>query len=99
MGDNSEDIRGLKCTACGGDLGKSYRIEGSGEDAEEIPIAKCLSCGNEFDQHTQEYYQVYADMFIADKDLTVLQLGAKGEIDGIEYEIIGRLRYQEEEEY
>ncbi|HQO03623.1 MAG TPA: DUF4178 domain-containing protein [Spirochaetota bacterium] len=99
MGDNSEDIRGLKCTACGGDLGKSYRIEGSGEDAEEIPIAKCLSCGNEFDQHTQEYYQVYADMFIADKDLTVLQLGAKGEIDGIEYEIIGRIRYQEEEEY
>lgn len=99
MGDNSEDIRSLKCASCGGDLGKSYRIEGSGEDAEEIPIAKCLSCGKEYDQYTQEYYQVYADMFIADKDLTVMKLGAKGEIDGVEYEIIGRIRYQEEEEY
>ncbi len=94
-----EILHTIPCPSCGGDLGQSSRIEGSGEDAEEVPVARCLSCGKEFDQHTEEYYKVFADMFTADLGNSALKLGAKGEIDGIEYEIIGRIRYQDEEEW
>ncbi len=93
------DLKGIKCGACGASLVKSMRIEGSGEDAEEIPIAKCSSCGKVYDQHTDEYYQVFADTLTYDKDNTIFKLGTKGTLRGVEYEIIGRLRYQEEEEY
>ena len=99
MSDDQKELKAIKCTACNGDLGRSYRLEGSGEDQEEIPIAKCLSCGKEYDQHTQEYYEFYADTFITDLENTVFKLGLKGVLDGLEYEIIGHIRYQEEEEY
>ena len=99
MPGDQDDIKSIKCASCGSDLGRSTRIEGSGEDAEEVPIAKCLSCGKEYDQKTGEYYHVFADKFRAGLDRTALKLGAKGDIDGIEYEIIGRIRYQDEEEW
>jgi len=99
MPEEREDIQSIKCTACSGDLGRSTRIEGSGEDAEEVPIAKCLSCGKEYDQKTEEYYLVYAEKFRVGLENTAMKLGAKGEIDGVEYEIIGRIRYQDEEEW
>ncbi len=99
MTGKDDDIRSIKCSACGGDLGKSRRIEGSGEDAEEVPIAKCLSCGREYDRRTEEYYHVHADMFMSAKDQTAFKLGLKGTIDGVEYEIIGRVRYQDQEEW
>ena len=89
MSDDQKELKAIKCTACNGDLGRSYRLEGSGEDQEEIPIAKCLSCGKEYDQHTQEYYEFYADTFITDLENTVFKLGLKGVLDGLEYEIIG----------
>ncbi len=94
-----EILHSIKCPSCGGDLGHSSRVEGSGEDAEEVPIAKCLSCGKEYDRHTEEYYKVFAGMFTAGLENSPFKLGARGEIDGIEYEIIGRIRYQDEEEW
>jgi DNA-directed RNA polymerase subunit N (RpoN/RPB10) len=93
------EIKAVKCGACSGDLGKATKSVGSGEDAEDVPIARCLSCGKEYDQHTDEYYTIYADKFSASKDNTLLKLGVKGAIDNIEYEIIGRIRYQEEDEW
>ncbi len=99
MPEKNEDIRSIKCGTCGRDLGQSTRIEGSGEDAESVPIAKCLSCGREYDQKTSEYYNVFSDLFRFGLENSALKLGAKGEIDGVEYEIIGRIRYQDEEEW
>jgi len=92
-------MKALKCSACGGDIVKTHRVEGSGEDEEYIPIARCLSCGKEYDQYTREYYEYFSDIFVADMENTVFRLGLKGELRGEEYEIIGRIRYQEEEEY
>lgn len=94
-----ELLYSIKCPSCGGDLGQSSRVEGSGEDAEEVPIARCLSCGKEYDRHTEEYYKVFAGMFTEGLDASAFKLGVKGEIDGVEYEIIGRIRYQDEEEW
>ncbi|HPU88407.1 MAG TPA: DUF4178 domain-containing protein [Spirochaetota bacterium] len=95
----SPDLKALKCSACGGDITKTHRVEGSGEDEEYIPIARCLNCGKEYDQHSQEYYEYYADMFRRDLDKSVFKLGIKGTIDGVEYEIIGHIRYQDEDEW
>jgi hypothetical protein len=94
----SKDAR-AKCKGCGGDIVKTHRVEGEGEDEEYIPIARCLNCGNEYDQYTQEYYEYFSDEFIHDRENTVFKLGLKGELKGVEYEIIGRMRYQDEEEY
>lgn len=94
-----EILENIKCASCGGDLVQSSRVEGSGEDAEEIPIARCLSCGKEFDRYTIEYYKVFSGMFTQGLESSAFKLGAKGEIDGLEYEIIGRIRYQDEEEW
>lgn len=94
-----KNIEVIKCTECGGDLSKSSRIEGSGEDAEEVPIAKCLSCGKEYDRHTDVYYKIFADIFTEGLEKSPFKLGAKGTLGGVEYEIIGRIRYQDEEEY
>jgi hypothetical protein len=100
MGEN-EGLKALKCPQCGGDLVKSYRVEyDEGEEENiNIPVAKCVSCGTEYDQYTQEYYQVFADDLTYDKDNTVFKLGIKGVLNDVEYEIIGRIRYQEEDEY
>jgi hypothetical protein len=100
MGNEKEKLDVLKCTQCGGNLSKSYRIEeDDDDDVEEIPIAKCLSCSTEYDQKTDEYYKFFADDFLEGKDNSVFKLGLKGTLEGVEYEIIGRIRYQEEEEY
>ncbi len=99
--DKKEELKALKCTKCGGDLSKGSRSHYD-EDEEEnvsIPIAKCIQCNTEYDQHTSEYYGIFADDLTKDKDSTVFKLGLKGKLKGIEYEIIGRLRYQEEDEY
>ena len=96
---DKDKLEAIKCTSCGGDLAKSYRIEYEDDDEEHIPIAKCMSCSKEYDQYTQEYYALFADDLTYDKENTVFQLGDKGTIEGVEYEIIGRLRFQEEEEY
>lgn len=98
-GEKESPVEALKCSACGGDLGKGTRVEGSGEDEEYIPIARCLSCGKEFDRHTQEYYEFFADTFLAGKDECLFRLGLRGALDDGEYEIIGRVRYQEEDDY
>lgn len=99
--DNNEELKALKCTECGGDLVKGSRshYDDDEEETVTIPIARCIQCNIEYDQHTSEYYEVFADDLTSDKDATVFKLGLKGTLKGIEYEIIGRLRYQEEEEY
>lgn len=99
--DNREELKALKCTKCGGDLAKGSRsfYDEDEEETVSIPIARCIQCNTEYDQHTTEYYEIYADDLTFDKNATVFKLGLKGKIKGIEYEIIGRLRYQEEEEY
>ncbi len=95
MSDQNEDLKALKCKECGGDIVKSHRPVG--ED-DEIPIARCISCGKEYDQHSSEYYEYFADDFTYDRDDSLFSLGAKGTFHNVEYEIIGRLRYQEEDE-
>ncbi|MCU0847115.1 MAG: DUF4178 domain-containing protein [Spirochaetes bacterium] len=100
MADNQE-LKAIKCPACSGDLSRSFKAQYDSEEEEtvQVPVAKCLSCGKEYDQHTQEYYELFADTFTSDKDSSVFKLGLKGKIDGVEYEIIGRMRYQDEEEW
>ena len=99
MGEN-EELKALKCPDCGGNLSKSYRIDyEDDEDGEEIPIAKCLGCGKEYDQYSQEYYEFFADELTEDKGNSMLSLGLKGKLDDVEYEVIGRLIIQEEDEY
>lgn len=101
MGDNKKELQALKCPSCNGDLVKSSRTCYDDDEEEDVtvPLAKCVQCNTEYDQHTREYYAVFADELTADKDATVFSLGLKGNLRGIEYEIIGRLRYQDEEEY
>jgi len=99
--DNKEELKALKCPKCGGGLSKGSRSHYDEDEEEEvsIPVARCIQCNTEYDQHTSEYYEVFADDLTSDKDSTIFKLGLKGKLKGIEYEIIGRLRYQEEEEY
>jgi len=99
--DNKEELKALKCPKCGGDLSKGSHTHYDDDEEEDvtIPVAKCIQCNTEYDQHTSEYYEVFADDLTSDKDSTVFKLGLKGKLKGIEYEIIGRLRYQEEDEY
>lgn len=101
MGDDKKELKALKCTKCSGDLVKGTRSHYDDDEEEDvtIPIARCMQCNTEYDQHTSEYYEVFADELTSDKDSTVFKLGLKGKLKGVEYEIIGRLRYQEEEEY
>lgn len=101
MGEKSGKLEALQCPSCGGHLVKSTRTYYDDDEEEEvsIPQAKCVQCNKEYDQHTSEYYGVYADELTSDRDATVFKLGLKGKLKGIEYEIIGRLRYQDEEEY
>jgi hypothetical protein len=101
MGTEHPELKTLKCTACGGSLVKSNRTEYDDEEEENvnIPIAKCSACGKEYDQKTEEYYGVFADDLTADKDNSVFKLGTKGKLKDVEYEIIGRIRYQDEDEW
>jgi hypothetical protein len=97
MSAKDAELKKIACPSCGGELRRASRYDS--EEEENIPFAKCASCGTEYDQHSQEYYELYADMFTSDIESSVFKLGIKGSIDGIEYEIIGRIRYQEEDEY
>jgi hypothetical protein len=101
MGTENSELKAMKCTACGGSLVKSYRTEYDDEEEENvsIPIAKCSACGKEYDQKTEEYYGVFADDLTIDKDNSVFKLGTKGRLKEVEYEIIGRIRYQDEDEW
>ena len=101
MGNENPELKALKCTKCGGSLVKSYRTEYDDDEEEHvnIPIAKCSSCGQEYDQKTEEYYGVFADDLSVDKDNSVFKLGIKGKLKDVEYEIIGRIRYQDEDEW
>ena len=92
-------LKAAKCPECGGVLASSKITIGSGEDEEEVLIAKCKSCGKKFDQHTQVYYEYFAGNFSKDIDTCIFKLGVKGDLDGKTYEIIGHVRYQEEDEY
>ncbi|TFH41885.1 MAG: DUF4178 domain-containing protein, partial [Chrysiogenales bacterium] len=101
MGADNPELKTVRCTGCGGNLVKTYRVEYDDEDEESvhIPLAQCASCNHEYDRTTPEYYLFFADDLTYDKDLTVFTLGVKGTLKGVEYEIIGRIRYQEEEEW
>ena len=101
MGTGKEELAALKCSSCGGGLVKSSQTYYDKEEEENVtvPLAKCVQCGKDYDRQTAEYYLVFAEKFNFDKDSTLFSLGLKGTINNIEYEIIGRLRYQEEEEY
>ncbi|OHD63636.1 MAG: hypothetical protein A2176_05750 [Spirochaetes bacterium RBG_13_51_14] len=101
MGTENHELKALKCAKCGGSLVKSFRTEYDDDEEENvsIPIAKCSACGREYDQKTEEYYGVFADDLTADKDNSVFKLGVKGTLQNIEYEIIGRIRYQDEDEW
>ncbi len=99
--DDKDRVKAFKCTACCGDIAKGTKIERDDEDDENVhvPVATCLQCGKEYDRYTKEYYTFFSDFFIFDKDVSLLKLGLKGNLHGKEYEIIGRIRYQEEDEY
>ena len=101
MGTEKSDLKAVKCAKCGGELVKSFRTEYDDEDEENVsvPVAKCSSCGVEYDRKTDEYYSVFADDLTADRDNSVFKLGVKGTLRGVEYEIVGRLRYQDEDEW
>jgi hypothetical protein len=101
MGTENPGLQALKCAKCGGGLVKSNRNVYDDEEEENvnIPIAKCSACGQEYDQKTEEYYGVFADDLSNDKDNSVFKLGTKGKLKNVEYEIIGRIRYQDEDEW
>ncbi len=101
MGKENQELKALKCPKCGGNLARSFRSEYDEEDEEnvKVPVAKCSSCGHIYDRKTEEYYNVFADDLTFDKDDSIFKLGAKGILNGVEYEITGRIRYQDEDEY
>jgi hypothetical protein len=101
MGTDNQELKAQKCSKCGGNLAKSFRSEYDEEDEEnvKVPVAKCSSCGQVYDRKSEEYYSVFADDLTFDKDSSVFKLGAKGKLKGVEYEITGRIRYQDEDEY
>ncbi len=90
----TEKVIKMECTACGSnDIKKTYREE----DGEKINVAKCNSCGAEYDPKTPEYYHYFHELFTDNSGL-LFQLGTKGTLRGMEFEIVGRLRYQDEED-
>ncbi len=99
--EDKKELEAIKCPKCGGDLSKGShtRYDEDEEEDVSIPVARCIQCNTEYDQHTQEYYELFADDLTLDKDSTIFKLGLKGKLKGKEYEIIGRLRYQDEDEY
>jgi len=99
--DDNDMVKAFKCTACGGDIVKGTKLEKDDEEDEDVsvPVARCIQCGKEYDRYTKEYYTIFSDFFNFDKDVSLLKLGLKGIFRGKEYEIIGRIRYQEEDEY
>jgi len=99
--EDKKELKALKCPRCGGDLARGSRSQYDEDEEEDvtIPVARCIQCNTEYDRHTSEYYELFADDLTIDKDSTVFKLGLKGKLKDKEYEIIGRLRYQDEDEY
>lgn len=99
--ENDDSLAAIKCPACSGGLVRGTKLERDDEDDEDVsvPVATCLQCGKEYDRFTNVYYSIFSDLFNFDKDVSLLKPGLKGDLHGKEYEIIGRIRYQEEDEY
>jgi len=99
--EKDDPVAAVKCPACSGGLVRGTKVERDDEDDEDVtvPVATCLQCGKEYDRYSNIYYSIFSDLFNFDKDLSLLKLGLKGKLHGREYEIIGRIRYQEEEMY
>ena len=95
MSYNSEVVQAIMktsiCHNCGGELVRGFRIANKTEQ-----IVRCLQCNLEFDRYNREYYRELIDSFIFDKDISVLEIGLKGQLRNIEYEIVGRVKYQDE---
>jgi len=87
-------MKTLICHNCGGELVRGSRISKYKDRTEQI--VRCLQCNSEFDQYSGEYYKEFIDNFIFDKDSSVLEVGLKGSLRNTEYEIVGRVRYQDE---
>ncbi|MCL2154998.1 MAG: DUF4178 domain-containing protein [Leptospirales bacterium] len=90
-------MKTLRCHNCGGELVRGSRISKYKDRTEQV--VRCLQCNSEFDQYSGEYYIEFIDSFIFDKDSSVLEIGLKGQLNDIEYEIVGRVRYQDESSY
>ena len=66
--ENKKDLKALKCPKCSGDLSQGGPVPPYDEDEEEdvtIPVARCIQCNTEYDQHTPEYYELFADDLIS----------------------------------
>ena len=90
-------MKTLICNSCGGEFVRGSRI--SQYKNRTVPVVRCLQCNSEFDQYSKEYYNEFIDSFVSDRDSSVFEIGLKGMLDGIEYEIVGRVRYQDESSY
>ncbi len=90
----------VKCSACGGSLsqGSSLSYDHKAKKNIAIPVAICVHCGLKYDRFSPEYYGVFADKFNS-SETGLLNIGFKGTFQGKEYEIVGHIRYQNEEEY
>ncbi len=99
----SPGVSGLACPACGGTrfTRGSKTIEGEEEDDDDVVVslARCSSCGKVFDKDTPEYWRFFADRFVPGKNGLPLAIGMKGTIGEDKFEILGRIRYQEDELY
>ena len=87
----------LVCNNCGGELVRGTSI--SNNKGKTAYIVRCLRCNSEFDQYCSEYYREFIDNFTFDKDSSVFEVGLNGMLKHIEYEIVGRVRYQDEGSY
>lgn len=99
----SPGVSGLACPGCGGTRFSrgSKTIEGEDEDDDDVVVslARCTSCGKVFDKESPEYWRFFADRFVPGKNGLPLAIGMKGKIGEDSFEILGRIRYQEDERY
>jgi hypothetical protein len=105
MGDTSDKkekpgngpSRAFACASCGGELKRTARTEGTGKEERQAPLAKCISCGREYGRDTAVYYEIFAERFTWGKDDTVLRLWLQGNLDGMDCQVSGRVRWQAED--
>jgi len=90
-------MKTLICSNCGGEFVRGSRI--SQHKGRTVPVVRCLQCNLEFDQYSGEYYREFIDIFTFDKDSPIFEIGLKGLFNSVEYEIVGRVRYQDESRY
>ncbi len=91
----------IKCSSCGGDISRKVVKYYDRDEEENIstPVGQCSGCGMKYGPKTAEYYQVFASELNEYAEPSGLKLGLRGNLNGKEYEIIGHVRYQEEDEY